>query len=212
MLLPDKCMAITTDTGFIAEVDTNALDRLLSIQAYDGKREKEIKNLIDKALNNARKRLSEEAKVLLKNDKRQSWRAVKRSLYRNILGGNVSIFSRRRAGARATVPPSRRGRTADTERYESYLGADRGFILRIMNAGNTGRERVATHMDGHTIRMQRIQRPRNRVYKSDVIGYRGVWNEAGGWFSRVAANAMGAAAIELSELLCEELTKEINKY
>lgn len=207
-------MAVITSSGFHAEVDTNALNRLLSISQVDRKREKEIKNLISRALSNARKQLSEAARSQMDSDKRQAWRAVKYSIYKQILGGNVSIFSRRRAGSKASVPPSSRGRSADTERYESYLGADRSFILRILNAGNSRRERIAQHMDGHTIRRGNVSmRPGGkRAYVSNIIGYRGVWKSAGGFFEASAPGVLDKAAQELSELICQELVKEINKY
>lgn len=196
----------------MAQIETNlqeTVNRFIALQMTSREKEKIINNLISKALSQARKRLSEAAKGQMESDKRQAWRAVKYSIYKQIMGGNISIFSRRRAGARASVPASKRGRMPDTERYESYLGADRSFILRILNAANSRRERIATHMNGHEIRRRNINERRGKNPSQNAIGYRGRWNSAGGFFEREAGNAMAAAASELSMLLCEEIEREL---
>lgn len=206
-------MAIITDTGFTAEVDTQALNRLLSISDLDKKREKEIKKLIEKALFNARKRMSEKARGMMQNSKKASWRAIKYDIYDSILGGNISIFSRKRAGAKYNLPPSTRGRSETTERLASYLGRDRSFVLRIMNAANTSRTRISSTMNNHPIWRTIENRP-SRYYISNTIGYRGVWGSHGNgsWGSVIDKHIMDDAARELSQLLCDELVKGINNY
>lgn len=198
------------------EIDTNlneAVKRFEQLKISGTKKEEILRDLVSKVLDQAKDRMQESTRTLLPNDKREAWRAIKESLYKQILGGNISILSRRRAGKRAQLNPSRRGRSATTERYESYLGVDRSFILRILNAGS--RRRVASTMNNHPIRRGNVSERQNRMegYRSDVIGYRGVYGLGGarGFFSRNAYQAIKNASAELSKLICEEITKELNK-
>ena len=120
--------------------------------------EKKVQGLIRKVLLAARKEISTAASGKIKNDPRQAYKAVKSAVYRRILGGNVSILSKRRAGKRGPVPPivhkletqvnskgnhrggNRMPRSRRTEDLLTYQGSDRGFILRFLNAGTSDRE------------------------------------------------------------------------
>ena len=87
------------------------------------------------------------------NDPRQSRRAIRTTVYEKILGGNINILRKRRASApkpgaytpTRTLQPGQRGgnrrrRTQRTIDLMSYQGADRGFVLRFLNAGTTDRK------------------------------------------------------------------------
>lgn len=120
--------------------------------------EKKVQGFIRKVLLTARKEISDAASRKIKNDPRQAYKAVKSAVYRRILGGNVSILNKRKAGARGPVPPvyhalehrtnskgnhrggNRMPRSRRTEDLMTYQGSDRGFILRFLNAGTEGRE------------------------------------------------------------------------
>lgn len=122
--------------------------------------EKKVQGLIRKVLLAARREVSNAANQtsVMKSDPRQAYKAVKSAVYRNILGGNISILSKRRAGARGPIPPvvhqletrtnskgnhrggNRMPRSRRTEDLLTYQGSDRGFILRFLNAGTDGRE------------------------------------------------------------------------
>lgn len=120
--------------------------------------EKRVQGLIRKVLLEARRVISGETKGVIKNDPRQAYKAVKSAVYRRILGGSVSILAKRRAGKRLPAPPvvhkletetnskgnhrggNRMPRSQRTENLLTYAGADRGFILRFLNAGTEGRE------------------------------------------------------------------------
>ena len=120
--------------------------------------EKKVQGLIRKVLLAARKEISTAASGKMKSDPRQAYKAVKSAVYRRILGGNVSILSKRRAGKRGPLPPvvhqletrvnskgnhrggNRMPRSRRTEDLLTYQGADRGFILRFLNAGTDDRE------------------------------------------------------------------------
>ena len=113
---------------------------------------RELQAIIRRAINNARRNIVLDAQDVLENDPRQAYKAVRSSVYKQILGGQVNILSPRRRGAGTTYQrprkldenPHQRGgnrrrRSHNTIRIESYHGKDRGFILRFLNAGTSER-------------------------------------------------------------------------
>ena len=122
--------------------------------------EKKVQGLIRKVLMAARREISNDIKGggVMKSDPRQAYKAVKTAVYRRILGGNVSILNKRKAGKRGPVPPvvhqletrvnskgnhrggNRMPRSRRTEEQLTYAGSDRGFILRFLNQGTSDRE------------------------------------------------------------------------
>ena len=143
---------MATDTGNM-EVDglveqKAALERLMM---GNPDMEKRVQKLIRKVLMEVRNHLGNEAKVAMKSDPRQAYRAVKRAVYRQILGGSVSILDKRRWGVKFSSyePPrkllqgqrggNRLPRSERTNDLIHYAGSDRGFILRFINAGTVQR-------------------------------------------------------------------------
>ena len=120
--------------------------------------EKKVQGLIRKVLLAARRDVSKSAQDKIKTDQRQAYKAVKSAVYRRILGGNISILNKRKAGKRGPIPPivhqletrvnskgnhrggNRMPRSRRTEDLLTYQGSDRGFILRFLNAGTSDRE------------------------------------------------------------------------
>jgi hypothetical protein len=113
--------------------------------------EKRVQGLIRKVLLEARRTISNQAKNDIKADPRKAYKAVKTAVYKRILGGSVSILNKKRAGATSLYEPprtlqpgqrggNRRSRSMRTEQVMSYQGADRGFILRFLNAGTDQRQ------------------------------------------------------------------------
>lgn len=112
-----------------------------------------LQGIIRKKIGEARKRIVEDAKGVLENDPRQAYRAVRSSIYRQILGAQVNILSSRKRGAptkyhkprKLDENPHQRGgnrrpRSQRTMQLESYQGVDRAFILRFQNAGTQERQ------------------------------------------------------------------------
>lgn len=112
--------------------------------------EKKVQGLIRKVLMVARREIGKQI-PFEHGDPRQAYKAVKTSVYRQILGGNVSILNKRRAGSPGSYEPPRklrpgqrggnrvpRGERTDTVMH--YQGADRAFVLRFLNAGTQQRE------------------------------------------------------------------------
>lgn len=179
-------------TGFSENIES--LGRIMTEDPYMAK---ELKSYIRKALKDARKNLSNDAKNYLKEDPRKAARAVKYSVYKSMFGGNVSILQKRAgtAGARyqlvrqKKLQPGQRGgnrrpRVDDQRnRLETYFGADRGFVLRFINSGTVSRQ--------------------------TRFGNRGAISQRN-WFGHTAPWQMESAAEKVAAAINEYVNKEIN--
>ncbi|MBR4649434.1 MAG: hypothetical protein IKO67_04715, partial [Bacteroidaceae bacterium] len=112
--------------------------------------EKKVQGLIRKVLMAARREIGKSI-PFKDGDPRQAYKAVKTAVYRQILGGNVSILNKRKRGTQfsayeppRTLKPGQRGgnrrpRSQRTWDLVHYAGPDRGFVLRFLNAGTQAR-------------------------------------------------------------------------
>ena len=115
------------------------------------KTQKALQKLIRKALMQARSELSDYIKTKLANDDpRGAARAVRTSVYKKILGGNINILNSKKAhGTNNYEPPrtlrpgqrggNRRPRSQRTNTVMHYAGEDRQFILRFVDSGTKQR-------------------------------------------------------------------------
>ena len=159
-----------------------------------------IRKLITQEIAKARAAISQSAKGAMAFDPRQAYKAVRRSVYKSILGGQVNIFNPR-GGASSSGSSfakarkldnhphqrggNRRKRSARTDQVDGYVGKDRGFILRFVNSG--------------------ISKPRQTRY-----GNRGVI-PARNWLATSGQKDLEAAAERLSALIDKELVKMMNE-
>lgn len=154
-----------------------------------------LRKLIRKELSAARKKLSKDAADFIDKDPRKAARAVKFAVYKKLFGGNLSILSKRKAGAKYQLVRERKLRPGQVggnrrpyvddsrNRLQNYFGADRGFILRFLNAGTEERETRYGN--------------RGSVRKSD-------------WFERTAPWEMEAAAAQVAEAVNEYIKQQTN--
>ena len=175
------------------------LDRL---QAHDSQMEQRITKIIREAIKAARSMVTQDAKGAVGNDPRHAYKAVRSMVYKRILGGNISILQKRKAGSGKsgyepprTLRPGQRGgnrvpRSARTQQVMDYEGSDRGFILRFLNSG-TGQRTAGT-------RNGRLHGNRGSI-------------AARNWFPSSGQRAMNAAAQyiidEIDRLIAEEFGK-----
>lgn len=144
-----------------------------------------------------------------------TYRAIRNIVYKRVIGGELNILNVKRALRQGSVKPSRRGRTQDTERILSYTGVDRAFIFRFIN-DRTG-ERVTTNMDGHKMyRKSKDERPKNREYKSEILGYRGGAarrnSRTVGIFEKEAGPVMAdVAMVRFEEMVNRLIDQQLNK-
>ena len=175
------------------------LDRL---QAHDSQMEQRITKIIREAIKAARSMVTQDAKGAVGNDPRHAYKAVRSMVYKRILGGNISILQKRKAGSGKsgyepprTLRPGQRGgnrvpRSTRTQQIMDYEGSDRGFILRFLNSG-TGQRTAGT-------RNGRLHGNRGSI-------------AARNWFPSSGQRAMNAAAQyiidEIDRLIAEEFGK-----
>lgn len=192
--------------------------------------EKRIKRIIGKALRQAEKNMeSYIASDVLKNDPRSARKALRYTVYRRILGGNLNILQGKRRGAVSSYTPerhpspgrggNRKARSERTIRMEGYEGADRSFILRFQNAGarvgggNRELGRTNFKVDEHRANVKRGSQGGNvnKYGKTVNTGNRG-HIAAQNWFGNVSDRYMSevAASIEyeVDKAIAEEFKLE----
>ena len=141
------------------EKQKKQLERLMTT---DPRMRELVQLAIRKVLTKVRKALSANAQsgLQMDSDPRHAYKAVRSAVYKRILGGNINILSRRRAGQPTNYQKPRKGlpkrggnrwgRSDRTVNLEGYEGMDRGFILRFLNAGTFDRAiNSYTDKNGH---------------------------------------------------------------
>lgn len=165
-------------------------------------RRKKLRDMIRKEIKTVTKNLRSDARQVMAEDPRRAYRVVKSTIYRRILGANVSILSPRKAGTRYQLVrdrkldknPNQRGgnrvkRSERTNQLDTYFGRDRAFILRFVNSGTDNR------FAG--------------IRGGNLSGSRGSI-AARNWFDRMAPWQMDAAAERLGDLIEEVMAEEFN--
>lgn len=137
-------------------------ERLEKMRMQDKMVKKQINFLVKKVMQAALKKTRAETRAKMESDPRKAYQAVKMMVYKKIIGGNLNIFAPRKAGeskyadfhTRSRMTPGQRGgnrrkRSENTIRMDTYMGKDRGFILRWMQRGTADR-RIQTSKQGAT--------------------------------------------------------------
>lgn len=173
-------------------IENNArLERLLISHP---EMEKKVRNIVRKVIIGAQGGVQNAAKPMSSKD---AYKAVRKAVYKKVLGGNINIISsRRRAGQRAPLPAesprkkssavggNRMPRSRRTEDLLTYAGADRGFILRFLNNGTADRH--------------------NGTRRTGAI-------QARNWFYGASTQALSQSAEQFDILLDQLIDKEFNK-
>jgi hypothetical protein len=172
--------------------------------------EKRVQKLVRQVLMTVRRAVAQQAKGAMKSDPRQAYKAVKTAVYRQILGGSVSILNKRRGSTQFSdyEPPrklrtgqrggNRRTRTGRTSDLIHYAGPDRAFILRFLNAGTTDRGIEFTYDESRKV---------SKWNKHPNTGNRGRIR-ARGFFATSSHQAMRKAADELTKLIDNLIKQE----
>lgn len=184
--------------------------------------EKKVQGLVRKVLLQARKQIGDAAKQpdVMKSDPRHAYKAVKMAVYRQILGGNVSLYRKKRASstggnyeAPTTSRPKQRGgnrrlRSERTKQLQSYMNSDRGFILRWLEAGTQERG-INFAPDDARENVHRGSRGGNiRKYGKTInTGTRGSIS-ARNFFGASSQKAMEKAAQQLTQYIDDLIKKE----
>ena len=181
--------------------------------------EKRVQKLIRKVLMAARREVAKAAghPSVMKSDPRQAYKAVKTAVYRQILGGSVSILNKRGTKFDNYEPPrtlqpgqrggNRRERSDRSNKLLHYTGSSRAFVLRFLNAGTQGHA-IRFVTDPHRPKVKRGSQGGNlqKYGKTTNTGRRG--NIAPrNFFSTSSHTAMMKAAEQLRTLI-DDLIKE----
>lgn len=156
---------------------------------------KKVTNIIRKVIKQDRKEMYPKAAAKLGSDPRNAAVAIRSSVYRAVLGGNINVHNPRHANGRKSSyqPPrtlrpgqvggNRRTRSQRTEQIDSYWGMDRAFILRWQEEGTE--ERTTRYGSRGAI----MPRP---------------------WFQQAAGYVMEKASKEFVEYMDKLIEKELN--
>lgn len=174
--------------------------------------EKKVQKIIRTVLLEVRRAMGNAARGAMKRDPRQAYKAVKTAVYRQILGGSVSILNKRKAGTQfssyeppRTLTPGQRGgnrmkRSPRTEDLVHYAGPDRGFVLRFLNAGTGTRGIKGFNYDE--------SRKVNKWNKHPNTGFRGSIAPRN-WFGDRSQREVERAADRLTQLIDELIQQEM---
>ncbi len=172
--------------------------------------EKKVQKIVRKVLSHVRKDVSQAARGAMGADPRQAYKAVKTAVYRQILGGNVSILNKKRGSTQFSAyepprKPSRRGgnrrtRSPRTDDLIHYAGPDRAFVLRFLNQGTNPRVIKDFKYDE--------SRKVDKWNKHPNTGFRGRIAPRN-FFRLTSHSAMRKASQELQQLIDELIKQEM---
>lgn len=213
-------MAVSKTNAFDIDGFVEQRKELEALLMSNPKMEKQVQKIIRKVLMQVRRALSDEAKHNMGSDPRHAYKAVKTAVYKRILGGSVSILSKRRAGKSTNYVPTkalktnqrggnRRVRSERTKDLQSYEGADRGFVLRFLNAGTANRvikfnpdeARESIHRGSQGGNLQKYGKTINTGNRGRIA--------ARNWFGRASHKEMEGAAEQLEKLIDQLIKNEL---
>ena len=202
--------------AFTIEGYEEQLKQLKQMMTDDPSFRRRINAVLKQVLNEARKAISNDAKAVVKNDPRNAYKAVRSAVYKRILGGQVNILQKRKAGTPTNyrkplkgLPKrggNRWGRSQRTKDLEGYEGMDRGFILRFVNAGTA--DRGITSYTDRTGTRHSLGSASSQNWKTHALtGNRGSI-AARNWFGGASHAALEKASFQLQELIDRIIANE----
>lgn len=172
--------------------------------------EKKVQKIVRTVLGHVRKDVSQAARGAMHADPRQAYKAVKTAVYRQILGGNVSILNKKRRGTQFSAyepprNPSRRGgnrmtRSGRTADLIHYAGPDRAFVLRFLNQGTNPRVIKDFKYDENR-KVDKWNRHPNTGFRGRIAPRN--------FFSLTSHSAMRKASEELTQLIDQLIKQEM---
>lgn len=185
------------------------IKQLHRIMSDDPEFRKRVESAIKEVFRQVRKEVSSAAKTELKSDPRKAYKAVRTSIYRRIIGGQVNILQKLKAGSPGNYQKplkglpkrggNRWGRSQRTIDLEGYKGTDRGFVLRFLNAGTEDRM-IHTYTDPGGSR-HNLNSGSTANIKAKAIGGNRGQIVARNWFGSASHKALEGAADQLQELI-----------
>ena len=158
--------SVDINGNFVVEGLQEQMKQLDALLASNPEMEAKMRRVISKVMVKAQKWTQKEIAGDMPNDPRHAAKAVRKAVYRRILGGNINILRKSRATEAAsnytptrTLKSGQRGgnrrlRSERTHRMDSYNASDRGFILYWLNSGTGTRQERGFRKDPHRSDMQ----------------------------------------------------------
>ena len=207
-------MATVEKNGAITIEGIDELNRKLEqMKTTDPTFEKRLRGAIRKVLGQVRAAMQKSAQsdLGMQSDPRHAYKAVRYAVYKRIFGGQVNILqSQRASGHRSSYEPPRkpmprRGgnrmvRSKRTQDLMSYEGADRGFILRFLNAGTEARYTGGRNGRTDAERTRFIESHEGRGFRGSIA--------ARNWFGPRSQKEMEAAAQNIQAIIDKVINDE----
>ena len=205
--------SVDINGNFVVEGLQEQMKQLDALLASNPEMEKKMRRVISKVMIKAQKWTQKEIASDMPNDPRHAAKAVRKAVYRRILGGNINILRKSRAteGASNYTPTrtlksgqrggNRRLRSERTHRMDSYNASDRGFILYWLNSGTGNRQERGFRNDPHRSQVKRGSQGGdvNKYGKTVNTGARG---------NIAPRNVFASNIIALGEFIDQELNRE----
>jgi len=202
--------------AFTIEGYEEQMKQLKRMMTDDPTFRRRINDVLRTVINEARRAISQDAKNVIRDDPRNAYKAVRSAVYKRILGGQVNILQRRKAGAPTSYKKptkgvkgrggNRWGRSKRTMDLEGYEGMDRGFILRFLNAGTE--DRGITSYTGKDGKRHSLMSASSQHIKTHALtGNRGSI-AARNWFSGASYAALEKASLQMQNLIDRVIANE----
>ena len=204
-------MALYVDT----QQFQNQMAVLQAASVVDGELGKKLREAIAREMKEARDRIV--ASINFDNgDPRGARHAVRRVIYRKILGGNINILDGKNSGSTTSYEPPRklrpgqRGgnrmiRSNDTQKRMSYGPLQRGFILRFVNSGTHPR-----YANGRNGKWTRTGNRTFAILQEEGDYFRGSISPRN-FFGTKGERHMGIVSENLKTIIDEEFDKLFKK-
>lgn len=213
---------IMADINGAFEVDglVKQREELERLMMSNPQMEKRVQKVIRKVLMAARKDIM--GGITFKHgDPRQARKAVKTAVYRQILGGSVSILNKRGVKfdnyepVRALQPGQRGGnrrvRSDRSNKLMHYAGESRAFVLRFLNAGTQGRA-IRFTIDPHRSKVNKGSQGGNLRKYGKTVNTGASGNIAPrNFFGNSSHRAIQKAVDQLSQLIDDMIKQEFRK-
>lgn len=196
--------------------EQKALEAALSTNP---KTQKALQKLVREVVLEARRNVVNSIKFD-NGDPRGTRQAVRSTVYRKILGGNINILnSKKTHGKNSYITPktsrgkkrggNRMARSPRTQQILDYSGLDRAFIMRFVDSGTKQRfvgfrNAMSSNHNRYLQTKARWDAGGNRTGNRGAIAARG-------FFTRYGERAMELAADRLAELIEKELAATLDK-
>lgn len=194
--------------------------QLEKMMSTDPDFKKLLTSIIRKVLREARSELSRNAAsgLQMDSDPRHAYKAVRSLVYKRILGGNLNILQKRKAGRPGNYAKPRKGlprrggnrwgRSQRTVSLESYEGSDRGFVLRFLNAGTADRA-IRSFTSGTTGEKHGLLTGGVRSIKTRAKGGNRGSIKGRNWFGGASQKYLEKAANNMQSYIDQIINEEI---